>query len=251
MVRPSTIQTDKRRFKKSGTILQAIKNVDVVFHLAANPEVRVGSQNPKVIYENNIATTFNLLEAMRKHNVKHLIFTSSSTVYGEAKIVPTPEDYSPLKPISVYGASKLACEALISAYAHTFKIKSLALRLANMVGTKSNHGVIHDFIMKLKRNPKQLKILGDGTQKKSYLHIKDCINAITHLNKAFTKEEVSCDIYNIGSEDWKTVKEIAEIVVSQMGLTNVKISIYGRSKWRERVARRHQIHATRHNQSKK
>ena len=209
------------------TILQAIKNVDVVFHLAANPEVRVGSQNPKVIYENNVAATFNLLEAMRKNNVKHLIFTSSSTVYGEAKIIPTPENYAPLAPISIYGASKLACEALITAYAHTFKIKSLILRLANIVGARSNHGVIYDFINKLKRNPKKLEILGDGTQQKSYLHVKDCTNAIIHLNEVFTKEDKLHDIYNIGSEDWITVKEIADIIVEELGLKNVEYHFTG------------------------
>ena len=132
-------------------VLTAVKDVDIVFHLAANPEVRIGSQKPEEIYENNVTTTYNILEAMRKNNVKQLVFTSSSTVYGDAKIIPTPEDYTPLEPISIYGASKLACEALISGYAHTFKIRSLILRLANIVGTRSKHGVIYDFIRKLRK----------------------------------------------------------------------------------------------------
>jgi len=206
---------------------EATKGVDMVFHLAANPEVRIGSQKPQEIYENNVTATYNLLEAMRAHNVKHIVFTSSSTVYGEAKQIPTPEDYTPLQPISVYGASKLACEALISGYAHTFKIKALILRLANIVGERSNHGVIFDFIMKLRRNPRKLEILGDGTQRKSYLHVKDCINAILHLNEVFLEEDKLYDVYNVGSEDWITVREIANIVVEEMGLENVEYYFTG------------------------
>lgn len=206
---------------------EATKGVDMVFHLAANPEVRIGSQKPQEIYENNVTATYNLLEAMRAHNVKHIVFASSSTVYGEAKQIPTPEDYTPLQPISVYGASKLACEALISGYAHTFKIKALILRLANIVGERSNHGVIFDFIMKLRRNPRKLEILGDGTQRKSYLHVKDCINAILHLNEVFLEEDKLYDVYNVGSEDWITVREIANIVVEEMGLENVEYYFTG------------------------
>ena len=206
---------------------EATKGVDMVFHLAANPEVRIGSQKPQEIYENNVTATYNLLEAMRAHNVKHIVFTSSSTVYGEAKQVPTPENYTPLQPISVYGASKLACEALISGYAHTFKIKALILRLANIVGERSNHGVIFDFIMKLRRNPRKLEILGDGTQRKSYLHVKDCINAILHLNEVFLEENKLYDVYNVGSENWITVREIANIVVEEMGLENVEYYFTG------------------------
>ena len=208
-------------------VLTAIKDVDIVFHLAANPEVRIGSQKPEEIYENNVTTTYNILEAMRKNNVKQLVFTSSSTVYGDAKIIPTPEDYAPLEPISIYGASKLACEALISGYAHTFKIRSLILRLANIVGTRSKHGVIYDFIRKLRKNPNRLEILGDGTQKKSYLHITDCIEAIIKLYKAFRNDNLIYDVYNIGNEDWITVKEIADIVTGELGLKNVEYVFTG------------------------
>jgi len=201
---------------------QALRDIDAVFHLAANPEVRIGSQKPGEIYENNVTVTYNLLEAMRRYGVGKLVFASSSTVYGEARKIPTPEDYSPLEPISIYGASKLACEALISGYAHTFKMKSLILRLANIVGERSNHGVIYDFILKLKRNPRTLEILGDGNQKKSYLHISDCIEAILHLYDRFDKEEALYDVYNVGSEDWMLVKEIADMVVKGLGLKNVE-----------------------------
>lgn len=200
-------------------VIEAVKGVDAVFHLAANPEVRIGSQSPELLYETNVLITYNLLEAMRKEGVKLLAFTSSSTVYGEAEKLPTPEDYGPMEPISVYGGAKLAAEALISGYAHTFDMKAIVFRLANIIGKRSNHGVIYDFINKLKANPNRLEILGDGTQRKSYLHVSDTVEAMLHLFNEFLKEEKAFDVYNIGSEDWITVVEIAEIVSKEMGLS--------------------------------
>ncbi|MEM4713415.1 MAG: NAD-dependent epimerase/dehydratase family protein [Candidatus Bathyarchaeia archaeon] len=206
-------------------IIKSIEGCDTVFHLAANPEVRVGSENPKIHYEQNVLATFNLLEVIRKvGRVKTLIFTSSSTVYGDAIAIPTPEDYAPLKPISAYGASKLAAEALISAYANTYGFQAIIYRLANIVGQRSQHGVIHDFIKKLKENPKKLEILGDGTQTKSYLHVEDCIDAIlTGLYKS--NERVG--IFNVGSEDQVVVEEIADIVCAKMGLKSVQYVFTG------------------------
>jgi len=199
-------------------VQKALENVDVVFHLAANPEVRVGSQTPEVLYETNVLITYNLLEGMRKKDVNELIFTSSSTVYGDAEILPTPEDYGALEPISVYGGVKLSAEALMSGYAHTFDIKTLIFRLANIIGKRSNHGVIYDFIRKLRKNPQELEILGDGTQRKSYLHVSDTIEGILYLYHRFKNERRMVDVYNIGNEDWITVKEIAEIVSKEMNL---------------------------------
>jgi len=156
----------------------AVKDCEIIFHLAANPDVRAGSSDLQNHFNQNVMATYNLLEVLRKKsNVEVLAFTSSSTVYGEA-LTPTPEDYGELKPISVYGATKLACEALISAYAHSYGFRAVIYRLANIVGSRSTHGVIFDFIKKLSENPSQLEILGDGTQKKSYLHVSDCIDAM-------------------------------------------------------------------------
>ena len=197
---------------------KAVKGVEVVFHLAANPEVRIGAQSPELLYETNVLITYNLLEAMRKEKVKYLVFTSSSTVYGDARIIPTPEDYAPLEPISVYGGAKLAAEALISGYAHTFNIKSLIFRLANIIGERSNHGVIYDFINKLKTNSNRLEILGDGTQRKSYLHVSDTVEGMLYLFGKFREEGKAYDVYNLGSDDWITVREIAEMVSKEMGL---------------------------------
>ena len=153
-----------------------------------------------------------------------LIFTSTSTVYGEPTKIPTPENYAPLNPISIYGATKLASENLTSAYAYTYDFKAIILRLANIVGPKSQHGVIHDFIQKLKKNSGELEILGDGTQTKSYLYISDCINAIL-LTLQKSKEQV--EIYNAGSEDQIPVTKIAQIVAKEMGLKNVKLTYTG------------------------
>jgi UDP-glucose 4-epimerase len=198
---------------------------ETVFHLAANPEVRIGSTNPDIHFQQNIVTTHNLLEFLRKTgNSSTLIFTSTSTVYGEPTKMPTPEDYAPLKPISTYGASKLACEALISAYAYTYGFNAIIYRLANIVGPRSKHGVIYDFIQKLKVNPEKLEILGDGTQNKSYLYVTDCVEAML-LGQEKTRNQV--EIYNIGSEDQTRVKTIAEIVAEEMGLQNVEFKFTG------------------------
>lgn len=200
------------------TVKNAVDGVEAVFHLAANPEVRIGSQSPELLYETNVMITHNLLNAVRDSTVKYIVFTSSSTVYGEASVIPTPENYAPLEPISVYGGAKLAVEALISGYAHTFGFKALIFRLANIIGERSNHGVIYDFINKLRKNPKELEILGDGTQRKSYLHVSDTVEGMLSIFDYFKDTEKTVDFYNLGNDDWITVKEIAEIVSDEMGL---------------------------------
>lgn len=212
--------------KEFSETLKELKGAEVIFHLAADPEVRTSAINPKSHYENNVQSTFNILEAMRLNNIKYLVFTSSSTVYGEAKVIPTPEDH-PLEPISIYGLTKLVCEELIKGYVKTFSIKALILRLANIVGSNSTHGVILDFIKKLKANPFELEILGDGTQRKSYLHITDCVNAIIQSYKHFIDGELGLEVYNIGNYDALSVIEIAEIVTKEMGLEDVNFRLTG------------------------
>ncbi|MEM0303402.1 MAG: NAD-dependent epimerase/dehydratase family protein [Archaeoglobaceae archaeon] len=190
-----------------------LKGADEVWHLAANPDVRMGVDKPDDIYKNNVVATYRLLEAMRKANVRKIIFTSTSTVYGEAKQIPTPEEH-PTHPISIYGASKLACEALIESYCHTFDFQAYIYRFANVIGKRSTHGVIYDFIKKLRDNPAELEILGNGEQNKSYIYIEDCISAMFVGLKAKGK----VNIFNIGSEDQIKVRRIAEIVAEEMGL---------------------------------
>ena len=197
-------------------IEEHLRGADEVWHIAANPDVRIGAENPDEIYTNNVLATYRLLEAMRKTGVDRLIFTSTSTVYGEAKVIPTPEDY-PTHPISLYGASKLACEALIESYCHTFDMQAWIYRFANVIGKRSTHGVIYDFIMKLKRNPYELEILGNGEQNKSYIYISDCVDAMF----AGLKADENVNVFNIGSEDQVKVRRIAEIVCEEMGIKPV------------------------------
>ena len=203
---------------------RACENVDFVFHVAANPDVRLGSTDTYVHFEQNITATYNLLEAMRLKGIRDIAFTSTSTVYGEATVIPTPESYGPLIPISLYGASKLACEALITSYSHTFDMRSWIFRFANIIGPRSTHGIIVDFIEKLEKEPKSLEILGDGMQSKSYLHVKQCVEAMAFAIEGCTDE---VNIFNIGSKDTITPKRIGEIVVKEMGLENVEFRYTG------------------------
>lgn len=216
-------------------IEKACKDVDFVCHVAANPDVRLGALDTRVHLEQNILATYNLLEAMRKNNNKKIAFTSTSTVYGEANIMPTPEYYGPLVPISLYGASKLACEALITSYSHTFDMQAWIFRFANIVGPRSTHGITVDFVTKLKSNPNLLEILGDGKQEKSYLHVSECVDAILFLIEN-SKENVN--IFNIGSEDTISATEIGKIVIEEMELQNVEVVYTGGSRgWKGDVSK--------------
>ncbi|MBM4237108.1 MAG: NAD-dependent epimerase/dehydratase family protein [Euryarchaeota archaeon] len=192
---------------------------NVVCHFAANPDVRVGASDTKVHFEQNILATYLVLEGVRESGTGHLLFPSTSTVYGEPTAIPTPETYGPLIPISMYGASKLACEALVAAYCSNYDLSAVIYRFANVVGARSTHNVLHDFVRKLRKNPRELEILGaaPGTRK-SYVHIADCVDAMI-VGAERAKEQV--EILNIGSRDRITVKEIADIVVESMGLKDV------------------------------
>jgi len=200
-----------------GDITRFFEGVWEVWHLAANPEVRIGAEDTRIHLEQNVIATYNVLEAMRAKEVRGMIFTSTSTVYGDADKLPTPEEY-PTIPISLYGASKLACEALIAAYCHTFDMRAWIYRFANVIGWRSSHGVIYDFINKIRSNPKELEILGDGNQTKSYIYVDDCIEAMLGGLKASARDENKnrVNIFNIGTDDTITVKRIAEIVCEEM-----------------------------------
>ncbi len=219
----------KEDLKNAPSLADSVQRCDVIFHLAANPEVRVGETSPQIHFEENVLLTFRLLESIRSvKEGKIIVFASTSTIYGDASQVPTPEEYGPLEPISTYGASKLACEAFVASYANTFDHRALLLRLANVTGPRSNHGVIVDFIKKISMNSRQLEILGDGAQNKSYLYITDCIDAIIHLTDRFASNSNHVDIFNVGSEDQITVKEIAKIVAQKMGNPDIRYIFAGR-----------------------
>jgi UDP-glucose 4-epimerase len=255
--------------EQESPLQRAVDSSDTIFHLAANPDVVIGTENTRVDFQQNVQVTYNLLEAIRKSKLdivqknahvakkkkKQLIFASSSTVYGEAIVQPTPEIYSPLYPISLYGATKLAGEAIVSGYCHMFDIHCIVARLANIIGPTNSHGVVHDFISKLSSHPNYLDILGNGQQNKSYLYIDDCVSALLLLAKKLEEHEstdrldrnlainskVSYDnfmdrtsreynniegdqkqgrfkVFNIGSDDTITVTQIAHIVIEQLSL---------------------------------
>jgi UDP-glucose 4-epimerase len=200
-----------------GKLKQVVNECDLIYHLAANVEVRTGEFDTEIDFLNNIVATRNVLESMRTSDkCKKIIFTSSSVVYGEPFTIPTSESYGPLNPISLYGASKLACEALISGYVGMFGMNAVIFRLANIVGPSSGHGVIFDLIRKLKiPDNKYLEILGDGTQKKSYLYIDDCIDALVlGLNELSSGIEV----FNVGSDDQVDTNTMASIILNELGL---------------------------------
>ena len=188
--------------EQESSLQRAVDRSDIIFHLAANPDVVIGAENTRIDFQQNVQVTYNLLEAIRKSKLnmvqknaniterkkKQLIFASSSTVYGEAIVKPTPENYSPLYPISLYGATKLAGEAIVSGYCHMFDIQCIVARLANIIGPTNSHGVVHDFISKLSSHPDYLDILGNGQQNKSYLYIDDCVSALLLLSEKLEEE---------------------------------------------------------------
>ena len=203
---------------------EGFEGADRIYHLAADPDVRQSALSPTGPVNNNILATFRVLEAMRFHHVPEIVFTSTSTVYGDATVIPTPEEYAPLEPVSVYGASKLACEALISAYCHSFSTRAWNFRFANIIGSRSGHGVITDFVTKLKNNPRELEILGDGKQIKSYLDVQECVDAMLF---AVDHAGAKVNTLNIGSEDWIDVKTIANIVAGEMRCSGARYRFTG------------------------
>ncbi len=208
----------------SSALDTALQGVDAVFHLAAHRDVRAGASNPRKDIDDGILLTFNLLESMRAAGVKDIIFSSSQTVYGEVSDEPVSENFGPMIPISIYGASKLACESLVMAYSHTFGMRSWIFRFANIVGPGGTHGVIPDFILKLKNNNSQMEILGDGTQTKPYLAVEDCVDGIIF---GYENSSDSVNLFNLGTDGWTSVTRLAEIVVEECGLENVKFSYTG------------------------
>lgn len=208
------------------------KKPKTVFHFAAEKHVKL--QEPKAFLENNVFATHNVLEACRKASVQKIVFASTSAVYGNAKKLPTPESYSTGNPISLYAASKVACEAMISAYCNNYGMAGVAVRFSNVVGGRQNGGVTFDFFNKLKKDSKRLEIIGDGTQTKNYLYISDCVAGTIAASKHAKK---GClEAYNIASKGTTTVNEVADAVASAMKLKNVKKSYTG-STWKGDVVK--------------
>lgn len=206
---------------------EAMKGHDVIFHFASNPDIARSMLETDLDLREGTILTYNALEAMKLNGVKKILYSSGSGVYGDVNITPTPEDFGPLLPISMYGASKLACEGLISSFCHMFDMQGYIFRFANVVGKRQTHGVGYDFINKLKKSPDKLTILGDGTQSKAYIHVSDVIDAMLFVyEKSFDK----VNVFNIATDDYIDVTTIAKIVIEEMELKDVNIRYTGGSR---------------------
>ena len=203
---------------------EAMKGSDVVFHLAANSDVIKSAKNPDIDLEQGTVATYKVVEAMQVSGVKKIVFTSSNVVYGEATVSPTKETYGPLLPISFYGASKLACEGVIAAACHNFGFQAWIYRFGNIIGQRPTHGVVLDFYHKLKNNPRELEVLGDGNQSKPYIEVHDCVDGILF---GFNNSSQQVNLFNLGTEGGFYVGDIPKIVIEAMGLKNVKIKYSG------------------------
>ena len=215
------------------TVVNAMPSHDVVIHLAANSDIARAVSAPLIDFENGTRLTQTVLEAMRTTGVKRIMFTSGSGVYGDVPQEPIPEDYAHMIPISTYGASKLASETLISAYCHMFDFVGTVFRFANVVGPNMTHGVTHDFIHRLHANPSRLQIFGDGNQSKPYIHADDVVAAMLFI---LARQTNGYEYYNVSTEDTLLVRDIAEIVVTELELTDVKYEFSGGARgWRADV----------------
>ncbi len=207
---------------------QAMAGADFVFHLAANADVRFGPDHPRRDLEQNTLATFNVLEAMRLNGVRRLAFSSTGSVYGEAAVIPTPEDAPFPIQTSLYGASKLACEGLIGAYSESFDIQAVIFRFVSILGERYTHGHVFDFYRKLTANPARLDVLGDGQQRKSYLYVQDCIDAIL---VALSRLSAPVSIFNLGADHYVRVVDSIDIITRHLGLDPERVFAGGDRGW--------------------
>jgi UDP-glucose 4-epimerase len=214
-VRNRRVAVTEADLKDLKALTTAMEGCDTVFHLAANPNIAKAVTQPDIDFWEGTYLTQNVLEAMRITGARKILYTSGSGIYGENPGVAFAEDYGPCVPISTYGASKLGCEGLIAAYCHMFGLTGRAFRFANVVGPRQTHGVGYDFIRRLKADPARLRILGDGSQKKSYIHVEDVLSAIGLADAGTSR---NYDVFNVATDDYITVAEIADLAVRVSGL---------------------------------
>jgi len=193
-----------------------IDDADTVYHLAASADIKKSLDDVKIDLENNVVGTHSILELMRRKDIENMIFSSSSAVYGETKIIPTPEDIGDIRPISLYGASKIAAEAFIIAYCSLYGMKAWMFRFANVVGKNEHRGVIFDFVKKLEKNQNELEILGDGNQEKSFFDVSDCVSGLVDIPRMDSNKSVK--IYNLGNLETMKVTRLAEIACDELKL---------------------------------
>jgi len=215
-LRTPVFQLVRENLSNVDAIAQAISGADIVFHLAANADVRFGTDHPRKDLEQNTLCTSNVLEAMRLAGVRRIAFSSTGSIYGDSDVIPTPENAPFPIQTSLYGASKLACEGLISAYCEGFGFTSYIFRFVSILGERYTHGHVYDFLNKLHVNPHKLQVLGDGKQRKSYLYVQDCLDAIfTALERATGK----VNILNLGQNEYCNVNDSIGWICEHLGLS--------------------------------
>jgi UDP-glucose 4-epimerase len=221
----NSIKIIRGDIKNFDLLKNSMQNTDLVIHFAANPDIAKAVTQPDIDFWEGTYLTQNILESMRVNEVKNILYTSGSGVYGENPNIAFKESYGPLFPISTYGASKLACEALISSYCHMFGMRARAFRFANVVGPKQTHGVGYDFIRRLVSEPSCLRILGDGSQSKAYIHVSDVISAMLLVYEELQVNEAQLfDVYNVATDDYVSVTEIANIACAIAGLNPLNVN---------------------------
>ncbi len=196
-------------------VAEAMRGCDVVCHVAANADVRFGTLHPRKDLEQNTLATFNVLEAMRSHNIRRMIFSSTGSIYGEPEVFPTPEDAPFPVQTSIYGASKLACEGMISAYCEGYGMQAFIFRFVSILGERYTHGHVFDFVRSLRIDPHRLRVLGDGHQKKSYLYVRDCVDAML---LAFENADERVNIFNVGADDYCEVNDSVRWITEHLGV---------------------------------
>jgi UDP-glucose 4-epimerase len=222
--RDQRLEVIRADLKDFDSLAKAMRGCEVVFHLAANPDIARAVREPSIDFWEGTYLLQNIVEAMRVTGARRILYTSGSGVYGENAEVAFREDHGPCVPISTYGASKLACEALIAAYCHMFGITARVFRFANVVGPRQTHGVGYDFLRRLRDDPTRLRVLGDGNQSKSYIHVADILDAV------FLADAQECgvyDVFNVATGDYITVREIADLAAEVAGLSKVALEFSG------------------------
>ncbi len=218
------IEADLQEF---GKVTEAMRGADHVYLFAANPDIAAAVNDPGIDFWQGTYLCHNVIEAARVNGVERITYASGSGVYGDRGAQEVDEQFGPLIPVSTYGASKLGCEAILAAYAHMFGIHAAVFRFANVVGPRQTHGVTYDFVRRLLENPNELRVLGDGNQSKSYIHVSDVVSAMLTLSDRGWE---GFEVFNVGTGDYVTVTEIARLVAARMGLVGVHYEYAGGSR---------------------
>lgn len=215
------VEAEVRNQKKVNEI---VPGHDVIFHFCDDSDIRSAAEHPDTYVEQNIMGLFYVLEAMRRSGIRVILFPSSTTVFGELANPPASEFYGPMEPLNLYGGAKLAAEGLISGWANTYDFQAVVFRFVGIIGGRMDHGVVHDFVRKLQKNPSQLEILGDGSQKRSFVLVDDCVEAMLF---ALGNTKKNYNLVHIGNVDDISIKETAGVILDVMKLKGVKYNFTG------------------------